>query len=398
MSQSLIEESNLIEFINQMVNPFYHELLTWINPKLPDREKADGFGDEWSDGTKLVHVVNAVAPGFIDGEIDLTNVEEGQALLDRIERDLDNPCPFSYANILAGNYDPKIMAAYLNRFRDIKNPHTEDELMKWLTCMLHPSEVTNLTDEWKDGRLLSYLVEAINPNSLTLDDKYEEKNDEEKCDSAINVGKTLGIQPRHFTPQELASGKVDKYRMRQYLGDYMDHFMHENRDLVRDAKRGLRDTINNKYPELITSANSLITTADKRELAETVLENYDFSFPMESETISQLNEDHAVTTAFLYKLKQAPLRPPATPIYGKEEPNNDMRESLNNSVPKAKSPDLSGVNPHTALLSNPNSSAAKRRKRRIRTCICIIVTLATIAVILVLIGVFAGLAKGVWNL
>ena len=317
-------------------------------------------------------------------------------MLARLHRDLGNKCPYSYQDIISGNYEPAIFAAYINRFRDIQQPYDRDELLRWVNCMIAPKQVDNLTSAWSDGDALKLLVDAIAEREADSNGLGAVSRDE-TCRDAIDDGETLlSVHARNFTAHELALGNVDEFRMRQYLSDYRDVFMRNNDTTTGVARGGVESAIAERGIKLTEEELAALPRNDEvaknRALINAAAEKYMFNFPSDEDTLRNLDADIHVTTAFLYNLKSAPERPSKV-----KTPTVSQSSSTKMEVAPfpARDPERASPVENTKLIK-PKDSAISTRKK-IQCCIITIIIIAALLIIAILVGAFVGLAVGVWD-
>ena len=319
-------------------------------------------------------------------------------MLARIHRDLGNRCPHSYQDIVTGNFEPAIFAAYINRFRDTKQPYEMDELLRWVNCMIAPKEVDNLTSDWSNGEALTLLVDAIAERQTDSGHGLSSRDD--TCRDAIEDGENLlGVHSRNFTAHELALGNVDEFRMRQYLSDYRDVFMRNNDTTAGAARDGVEKAMEERGIRLSEEDLAALPPNDQvaknRALINAAAEKYMFNFPADDDTLSNLDADVHVTTAFLYNLKSAPERPSKL-LTPPDSPVSSTKMEVAPFPATARDPERASPVENTKLIQQKDGILSKRKK--IQCCIITIVIVSALLIIAILIGAFVGLAVGVWNI
>lgn len=402
-----LDERRCVGYVGSLLGPFNSELLEWANTKLSASQQADNFGENWQSGVRLAALIEAVAPGFVPADFDSGDPQQGQELLARVHRDLGNRCPFRYQEIINGNFEPAIMAAYINRFRHVTPPYGKQELLLWLNCMIAPIRVDNLTTAWSDGVALRSLLNVMSGDEVRGVEASTSSKDD-VCKEAIDGGvNKLGILARNFSSHEMALGNVDEYRMRQYLSKYRDTFMQKNESTAQEARAGVELALEDRNVRLNEEETRTIPLNDKvamnRALLGAASESYIFSFPADNETLYNLDRDIHITTALLHKLKSAPKRASkvVSPVLSRSS-SEHMEEApypAKDPVP-TKDPEL-GATPspepgETSVLKAPSKGLSNRRK--VQCCVVAILVIASLLIIAILVGTFIGLAIGVWNL
>ena len=318
----------------------------------------------------------------------------GQEVLARMHRDLANRCPYSYQEILMAVFEPAILAAYINRYRFLQQPHGRDELLLWVNCMVAPKQVHDLSKSWANGEMLKALVNAISERRGS--ESFPVGSRDDVCKDAIDSGeRLLGVLTRNFTAHELALGNVDEFRMRQYLSDYRDAFMKKNQTTVGSARGGIEAAMEERGIGLSEDELAALPPNDEvaknSALISAAAEKYAFDFPSNQNTLLNLDTDIHVATAFLYKIKSAPERKVPTPVSrasSQPEPvayPAPIRDVESNSPPVE----------NTKLIKPRDSKMSTRR--RIQYCIIAIVIIAILLIIGILVGTFVGLIVGVWD-
>eukprot|EP00727_Mastigamoeba_balamuthi_P009996 m51a1_g5619 putative isoform l (784) ;mRNA; f:759516-762558 len=96
---------------------------------------------------------------------------------------------------------------------------TRAEILQWLSRLLPASipRVHNLTIDWKDGKVLCAIVDAISPGTIPDADKLDPsqaiRNVTRGVDSALTA---LGI-PKLITPQQMVNAMIPEDQMLKYL-------------------------------------------------------------------------------------------------------------------------------------------------------------------------------------
>ncbi|KAI6653350.1 Filamin-A-like [Oopsacas minuta] len=388
-----LDEREYISYVSTLLEPFNIELLQWVNFTLEARLRSKNFGENWQDGSRLAALVEATVPGFLPKDFNYQDSHQGQEVLARLHRDLANKCPYCYQEIIMGRYEPAILAAYINRFRNIQKPHDSNDLLRWVNCMIAPVQITSLTRGWSNGEVLRMLVNAIAERRTS--DSLQVSSRDDMCRDAIDAGGALlGVHARNFTAHELALGNVDEFRMRQYLSEYRDKFMRKNDSTAGAARNGVEVAMEEKGIRLSEEELAALPPNDEvaknRALISAAAERYVFNFPSDKDILQKLDTDIHITTAFLYKIKSAPERKVPTPV----SPASSHTESAPVPYP---SRDVEDPPVEDTKLIKPQDKSMSTRKK-VQCCIITIVIIAALLIIAILVGTFIGLAVGVWRI
>jgi hypothetical protein len=132
----------------------------------------------------------------------------------------------------------------------IKNTNASRDMVTWINTYVPDASVSNLSTDWKDGEILSKLVEQtitkhdlkhLESNQLSVHEKHEPLY---KCKKAIvDADKILGI-PRLIDPEDLVRG-IDEKSMMTYLSYFRDYqVMSKN---VEHPRVKLKASMSRKY-------------------------------------------------------------------------------------------------------------------------------------------------------
>ena len=195
-------------------------LLAWFQASLPQCHITN-FTTDWNDGMKLSALVNYCKPGLIPNweQKDAENAAENiQNVINLANEHFNIPQVIHAEDLAVEKPDSRIVMTYLSYFCCAGSPG-EKVLKEWISVVMPETNITNFTDDWKDGEALCSLVAAFAPSALSLDD-LEQNADLENTRIGLQVAQQqFGILPL-FSPEEFISPNIDQLSVMAYLTNF----------------------------------------------------------------------------------------------------------------------------------------------------------------------------------
>ena len=209
------------------------QLMDWVNDQMPNFS-VNNFTSDWRDGKAIGALVDSKGPGLCPDWEDWDPnkpVENATEAMDMAENWLNVPKLLTPEEMVNPNIDDQSMMTYLSQFpnaqlkpgaplrkRGERSP--KQKLMDWVRDKIPNCKINNFTSDWKDGKALGALVDAIAPGLCPDWEDWDPNNPAENCTKAMdNAEKWLNV-PKLLTPEEMTNPATDEQSMMTYLSEY----------------------------------------------------------------------------------------------------------------------------------------------------------------------------------
>ena len=144
-------------------------LLNWLKAAMPNDIPVHNLKSDWNDGEHLATLVDTMKPGCIPKN-DPTWPDEPVAMtqqtMDIAEKGLGIPHIIAAEDLCVDSPDELSVMTYLSYYCSGDNSPGYNRLLEWVRSKIPEYNITNFTDDWRDGRALSALVNAIDEDSI----------------------------------------------------------------------------------------------------------------------------------------------------------------------------------------------------------------------------------------
>ena len=196
-------------------------LLNWLQAAMPEDQQVKNLSSDWNNGQRLSALVDTVKPGTIP---DFRSLSPGDALanteraMEVAESEFDIPKIIEPQHMCVEKPDELSVMTYLSYFCSGDDSPGYDSLLKWVRSKIPEYNIQNFTDDWRDGRALSALVNAVAEESVPDHASLDPKNGVENVRAAMKTAtdNLEGIK-NTITPEEFADRRTDPLAMMGYI-------------------------------------------------------------------------------------------------------------------------------------------------------------------------------------
>ena len=191
---------------------------------MPDDQPVKNLTSDWNDGQRLSALVDAMKPGTIldfrsfHPEDALTNTERA---MDVAKFKFDIPKLIEPKHVCAETPDEQSMMTYLSYFCSGRDSPGYVSLLTWVRSKIPEYNIVDFTGDWRDGRALSALVNAVAegalPNHASLDHTKGVENVRAAMKTATDE---LDEITNNITPEEFADKNTGALAMMGYIEWY----------------------------------------------------------------------------------------------------------------------------------------------------------------------------------
>ena len=177
------------------------------------------FTSHWRDGVALSALVEHLKPGScpnyknLNRSQQLANCQDAMGIA---ERELGIPMLLTPEDMVNPEVDELSVMTYVSYFCGVNSPGAES-LLKWVNSMIPDYGITNFTSDWRDGRALCALVDALAPGLCPDHKQLDASRALDNVKRGMQLGESkLRIKPT-LTPEEFADPHLDQVSMMTYL-------------------------------------------------------------------------------------------------------------------------------------------------------------------------------------
>ncbi|XP_052737340.1 filamin-A [Bicyclus anynana] len=171
-------------------------MLSWLQAAMPEC-RVGNLTTDWNSGVLLSALLDYCKPGIFPHWKELNRheaIENCRRAMKLAHRELDVPMVLEPEYLASPWLDELSGMTYLSYFMKPDSTGVKSTL-DWVNSRLE-RPITNFTTDWNDGRVANELVRSMggpapHPSKLRRDPARWEEN----CQTAIDAGKKLGVQP-----------------------------------------------------------------------------------------------------------------------------------------------------------------------------------------------------------
>jgi filamin len=193
-------------------------LLGWVQSAIP-QINVGNFTSHWRDGVALTALLDSLQPGLAPnyGSLNknqmLVNVTSAMQLA---EKEFAVPQIIRPEDLVNPEIDELSVMTYLSYFCGAGSPGFHN-LLKWVNSVIPEYKITNFTSDWRDGRALSALVNALSPGLIPNHYHLNPSQALENVQKAMDLGENkLRVKPT-LTAEEFIDPHLDQVSMMSYL-------------------------------------------------------------------------------------------------------------------------------------------------------------------------------------
>ena len=196
-------------------------LLNWLQAAMPEDQQVKNLTSDWNNGHRLLALVDTVKPGTIP---DFRSLHPSDALantehaMDIAESEFDIPKILKPQHMCMEMPDELSVMTYLSYFCSGDDSPGYASLYKWVRSKIPEYNIQNFTDDWRDGRALSALVNAVAEESLPNHASLDPKNGVENVRAAMKAA-TANLEGimNTITPEQFADRRTHPLAMMGYI-------------------------------------------------------------------------------------------------------------------------------------------------------------------------------------
>ena len=163
-------------------------LLSWFRSVLP-HSNINNFSTDWNDGINLSALVDYCKPGLIPNHASLdpnNGLQNITNAMNLAEENFGIPQVMRPEDLAVPKPDELSVMVYVSYFC---RPDSvgQKRLIEWLNTVLPGRNITNFSTDWKDGRNLCALVNAVAPGSLPPQSMLDAQSARENIQLAIEA-------------------------------------------------------------------------------------------------------------------------------------------------------------------------------------------------------------------
>ena len=196
-------------------------LLNWLQAAMPEDQAVKNLTADWNNGQRLSALVDTVKPGTIPDFRSLRPedaVANTQHAMDIAESEFDIPKIIEPQHMCVEKPDELSVMTYLSYFCSGDDSPGYASLLNWVRSKIPEYNIQNFTEDWRDGRALSALVNAVAEESLPNHASLDPNNGVENVRAAMKTAtdNLEGIK-NSITPEEFADKRTDALAMMGYI-------------------------------------------------------------------------------------------------------------------------------------------------------------------------------------
>ena len=199
-------------------------LLNWLQAAMPENMPVGNVNSDWNDGHRLATLVDTVKPGVVpkdDPSWPKDALPMTEKTMDIAEKELEIPKIIDPIDLCVPKPDELSVMTYLSYFCSGDDSPGYNSLLEWVRSKIPEYNIQNFTDDWRDGRALSALVNAVSEGSIPDHASLDPNNGTENVRKAMDTAdENLEGLRRNITPEEFSHKRTDPLAMMGYLEWY----------------------------------------------------------------------------------------------------------------------------------------------------------------------------------
>ena len=196
-------------------------LLNWLQAAMPEDLQVQNLTSDWNSGQRLSALVDTMKPGTIP---DFRSLSPGDALanteraMEVAESEFDIPKILKPQHMCVQMADERSVMTYLSYFCSGDDSPGYASLLTWVRNKIPEYNIQNFTDDWRDGRALSALVNAVAEESLLNHASLDPNNGVENVRAAMKkaTDNLEGIT-NTITPEAFADRRTHPLALMGYI-------------------------------------------------------------------------------------------------------------------------------------------------------------------------------------
>jgi filamin len=199
-------------------------LLNWVRAAMPSDVKVRNLTSDWNGGEKLSALVETMKPGLCPNYASLSPSDalpNTKKAMDQAEEEFDIPQIIDPEHLCIDKPDELSCMTYLSYFCSGEDSPGYNNLLEWVRSKIPEYNIENFTDDWRDGRALSALVNAVSEGAVPNHAQLDPNNGVDNIRSAMKTAdeNLEGIE-NNITPEEFADKRTDALAMMGYIEWY----------------------------------------------------------------------------------------------------------------------------------------------------------------------------------
>lgn len=193
-------------------------LLGWVQSSIP-HINVGNFSSHWHDGVALTALLDSLQPGLAPnyGSMNrsqrLANCTEAMKVA---EKEFAVPQIIRPEDLVNPDIDELSVMTYISYFCGAGSPGFHN-LLKWVNSVIPEYSIRNFTSDWRDGRALSALVDAMSPGLIPNHRQLDPSQALEHVKKAMELGESkLRVKPT-LTADEFIDPLLDQVSMMSYV-------------------------------------------------------------------------------------------------------------------------------------------------------------------------------------
>ena len=191
---------------------------------MPSDVKVRNLTSDWNGGEKLSALVETMKPGLCPNYASLSPSDalpNTKKAMDQAEEEFDIPQIIDPEHLCIDKPDELSCMTYLSYFCSGEDSPGYNNLLEWVRSKIPEYNIENFTDDWRDGRALSALVNAVSKGAVPNHAQLDPKKGVDNIRSAMKTAdeNLEGIE-NNITPEEFADKRTDALAMMGYIEWY----------------------------------------------------------------------------------------------------------------------------------------------------------------------------------
>ena len=196
-------------------------LMNWLRAAMPEDCEVKNVTSSWNDGKNLSALVNTMKPGLCPNYASLSPSDalpNTKKAMDQAEKEFDIPQIIHPEHLCIDEPDKLSCMTYLSYFCSGDDSPGYNSLLEWVRSKIPDYNIENFTDDWRDGRALSALVNAIAEGTVPNHAELDPSKGVDNIRSAMKTASDNldGIE-NNITPEEFAGKRTDALAMMGYI-------------------------------------------------------------------------------------------------------------------------------------------------------------------------------------
>ena len=193
-------------------------LLGWVQSSIP-QINVGNFTSHWHDGVALTALLDSLQPGLAPN---YTSLNRNQRLancteaMKVAEKEFAIPQIIRPEDLVNPDIDELSVMTYVSYFCGAGSPGFY-KLLKWVNSVIPEYGIKNFTSDWRDGRALSALVNALSQGLIPNHHQLDPSRAVENVQNAMDIGESrLRVKPT-LTAEEFVDADLDQVSMMSYI-------------------------------------------------------------------------------------------------------------------------------------------------------------------------------------